>query len=111
MKNVILIFAACFSFLFLNAQNPQRMSNKKAKKWFKKMEWSGGLSMQPHSSINKSEFVYQYAAHKNLWDKTFLFLRTHDLANLEKGDHPLTGDSAVVKVTYGPAKQEEQAKW
>src|SRR5450432_1230517 len=111
MKKIILLGLVCFNLFYIHAQTPLRMSDKKAKKWFKKMEWSGGLTLKPHSSINETEFAYQYAANKDLWDKAFAFLRTHDLANIEKGDYPLAGDSVVVKVTYGPAKEEDKAKW
>jgi DNA sulfur modification protein DndE len=69
------------------------------------------LPLKPHNSINQKEFDRQYRANKPLWDKTFEFLRTTDLGKLEKGDYPLAGDSAVVKVTYGPAREEKDAKW
>lgn len=111
MKKIILLGLTCFGLIYIKAQTVQRMSDKKASKWFNKMEWSGGLTLKPHPSINKKEFAYQYAVNKNLWDKAFDYLHTHDLANIEQGDYPLAGDSVVVKVTYGAAKEEEKAKW
>jgi YhcH/YjgK/YiaL family protein len=69
------------------------------------------LSIKPHVSINQQEFAKQYAANKNLWDKAFEFLRTKDLSKLAVGDYKLVGDSAFVKVTYGPEKELDATKW
>lgn len=110
MKKIILWGIISAGFLCTTAQTPHRPGNKKARKWFSKMEWAGG-SLKPHSSINKTEFAYQYSINKNLWDKAFEYLRTHDLANIEKGDYPLAGDSVVVKVSYGPAREKDDTKW
>lgn len=80
-------------------------------RWFTSKEWSNGFSWQPHSSINVQEFYYQYKMNKKLWDTTFRFLATQDLANLATGDHKLMGDDVVVKVSYGPAKEEKETSW
>lgn len=109
-KNLLLLlFLGCFFMPY--AQTTQRPDARTAKRWFKKKEWSGGFDWKPHASINKTEFAYQYSRHKSLWDKTFAFLQSHNLTTLEKGDYRLAGDSAVVKVSYGPAKTEAEAKW
>jgi YhcH/YjgK/YiaL family protein len=85
--------------------------DKKANKWYDKKEWLNGLSLNPHSSVNKEEFARQYKANRALWDKAFLFLKTHDLANLPAGDYPLAGDSAFVKVTYVANKDFDKTQW
>lgn len=87
------------------------MGTADVNEWFDKGDWKNGLTLSPHPSINKVAFAYQYAANKPLWDKTFEFLRTTDLTRLAPGDHPLAGDSVVVKVSYGRAKEESLAKW
>jgi YhcH/YjgK/YiaL family protein len=110
-KELMLLLLCVMAFLLSNAQSSQRPSPKQAKRWFKKKEWTAGFAWKPHASINKTELAYQYAAHKSLWQKTFAFLNTHNLATLEKGDYKLAGDSAVVKVSYGAAKNEADAKW
>lgn len=69
------------------------------------------LSIKPHSSIDEKEFQRQYGAHQALWDKTFTFLRTNDLSTLAVGEYKLAGDSAFVKVTYGPDKEMDATKW
>jgi YhcH/YjgK/YiaL family protein len=74
------------------------------------MEWAGDFTAVSHSSIDKQTFAYQHAHNKRLWDTAFAFLRTHDLSKLEKGNYPLAGDSAMVKVSYGPTKAEAEAK-
>jgi biofilm protein TabA len=89
----------------------EKMNTKKIDKWYKKKDWLNGLTLQPHSSVNKQEFARQYAANKSLWDKAFEFLRTHDLANLAPGDYPLAGDSAYVKVTEVKNKEFDKTQW
>jgi YhcH/YjgK/YiaL family protein len=112
IKKLGLLLLAGLQVVSVSAQSEHHnMSKRKAKKWFKSGAWAGGFTATPHASIDKQTFAYQYAANKRLWDTTFAFLRTHDLSKLEKGDYQLAGDSAVVKVSYGPPKAEAEAKW
>ena len=79
--------------------------------WYNQKSWLNGLQLQPHSSVNKEEFVRQYKANKSLWDRSFEFLKTHDLANLAPGDYPIAGDSAYVKVTEVVNKDFDKTQW
>lgn len=69
------------------------------------------LSIQPHPSINQQEFLRQYKANPELWQKAFAFLRSHDLSSLAVGKYPLAGDSLYVAVTHAPDKVFDSTKW
>jgi YhcH/YjgK/YiaL family protein len=69
------------------------------------------LSIKPHLSINQQEFLRQYAANKELWEKAFDYLRNNDLAALPTGKTLLAGDSLFVSVTDGPEKAFDSTKW
>ncbi|MGV3529098.1 MAG: YhcH/YjgK/YiaL family protein [Flavisolibacter sp.] len=75
------------------------------------MEILQKLKFKPHMSIDTAEFFRQYYANQVLWDQTFDYLNTHDLSKLAPGDYPVVGQEAVVKVSYGPGKEEADAKW
>lgn len=111
MKKLLLFIMLSIAVGAVQAQTTQHVSNRKARKWMQQAEWRNGFDWQPHSSINKKEFWHQYNSNKRLWDTAFRFLATQQLATLEKGDYPLAGDSVVVKVSYGPAKEERDANW
>ena len=116
MKRRLLITAVLFLsaslFMVHFAQTTTEAPSKKAaKKWFNKKEWLQGVALTPHESIDKQEFARQYQLNKTYWDAAFNFLKTHDLAKLEKGKYPVDGDNVFVSVTEDPTKDLEKTNW
>ncbi len=71
-----------FSSALIQAQSGNKLSRKKAIKWYNTYEWKKGLKLTPHESIDKEEFAKEYHQHQIWWDKAFAFIRDTDLANL-----------------------------
>ena len=112
------IFSLSIALLFFSAcmygygqTTPNEWTKHKAKKWFKKKEWLGGLQLQPHKSVNALEFARQYQLHKIYWDKAFAFLKEHDLQTLATGRHPIDGDNVYATVTETPTKNFDSTRW
>lgn len=79
-------------------------SAHKAEKWFKKKEWLNGLSIKPHSSIDKVQFAKQYHLNQAAWDKAFAYIRNTDLTKLTNGRHVIDGTNVFAIVTEAPTK-------
>jgi biofilm protein TabA len=103
--SAILIFI-CPLFMQLGAQtsSSEVWTKKSAKKWVKKMEWKNGLKLNPHETVNITEFARQYHLNKEYWDKAFAFLRDKDLKTLEKGRYPIDSENVFAIVTEDPSK-------
>ncbi|MXV52688.1 DUF386 family protein [Pedobacter sp. HMF7647] len=82
-----------------------------AKKWVKSRKWSNGCKLNPHQSVNASEFYYQYHANKAVWDKVFTFIKDHNLDSLPAGKYPVDSTNTYASITEGPSKEPSQAKW
>ncbi len=111
MKRVFLITSVLFSFSFghLSAQSSNNdWSKHKAKKWFKKKEWLGGLSISPHSSIDKVQFAKQYHLNQSAWDKAFAYLKNTDLKAFRNGRHVIDGNNVYGIVTEAPTKDYDK---
>jgi len=110
MKRIFLIASLLFSFslgIFAQSGN-NNWSEKKAKKWFKKKEYLGGLAATPHSSINKAEFAKQYHLNQSAWDKAFAYLKNTDLKTLSNGRHVIDGENVYAIVTEAPSKDYDK---
>jgi YhcH/YjgK/YiaL family protein len=111
MKRFFLIAAALsyFGFMSLSAQSSTGdWSGHKAKKWFKKKEWLNGLSITPHTSIDKVQFAKQYHLNQVYWDKAFAYLKNTDLKTLSNGRHAIDGDNVYAIVTEAPGKDYDK---
>jgi biofilm protein TabA len=108
MKSIFLVACLLFSFSHLSAQSTDNWSAHKAKKWFKKKEWLNGLSITPHSSIDKVQFAKQYYLNKAAWDKAFAYLKNTDLKNLTTGRREIDGDNVYASVTEAPTKDYDK---
>ena len=98
-----------FSLSHLSAQSTKNnWSSHKAKKWFKKKEWLNGLSITPHSSIDKVQFAKQYHLNKASWDKAFAYLKNTDLKALANGRHVIDGNNVYAIVTEAPSKDYDK---
>jgi len=111
MKKIFLLASLLFSFS-LGHLSAQSTSNNwpahKAKKWFKKKEWLNGLSITPHSSIDKVQFAKQYHLNQSAWDKAFAYLKNTDLKTLSNGRHLIDGDNVYAIVTEAPTKDYDK---
>jgi len=111
MKKIYLIASFFFSLtaLTVSAQTSNgEWKAGKAKKWFKKKEYLGGLKATPHAAINKTEFAKQYHLNKTFWDKAFAFLRDTNLLTLTNGRHNIDGDNVYASVTEAPSKEYDK---
>ena len=111
MKKTFLFATFLFTLFFnyLSAQSPNNdWSLHKAKKWFKKKEWLNGLSVTPHSSIDKVQFAKQYHLNQAAWDKAFAYLKNTDLKTLANGRHVIDGDNVYAIVTEAPTKDYDK---
>ena len=111
MKKTFLIasFLLSLSFNHLFAQSTKsNWSAHKAKKWFKKKEWLNGLSIIPHSSIDKVQFAKQYHLNQAAWDKAFTYLQNTDLKTLKNGRHVIDSTNVYAIVTEAPSKDYDK---
>jgi biofilm protein TabA len=110
--SIILIFITPL-FMQLGAQTSSNelWTKKSAKKWVKKMEWKNGLKLNPHETVNITEFARQYHLNKEYWDKAFAFLRDQDLKTLEKGRYPIDSENVFAIVTEDPSKNFDKTNW
>lgn len=111
MKKQFLVTSVLFFFCLLQlaAQtNSKDWSGHKAKKWFKQKEWLNGLSITPHSSIDRAQFARQYHLNQPAWDKAFAYLKNTNLVELSTGKHVIDGDNVYALVTEAPTKDYEK---
>jgi len=108
-KLFVLSLLTAFSILTLSAQDKShKKSEKKAKIWFKKKQYLGGLTATPHHDINKVEFATQYQLNKAYWDKAFAYLKNTDLKTLAVGRHVIDGDNVYAIVQEAPTKDYDK---
>jgi len=105
----IILFTISFSCRVL--QLPQTVSKKTVSKWVDKREWSGGLSLNLHPSVNQDSFYIAYHRTKKLWDAAFAFLKNQDLDTLKPGKYPIVGDEVFATVTEAPSNKIDDVKW
>lgn len=86
-------------------------SSKAVAGWFNKGDWKQGLKIKPHPSVNQAAFYEQYLANKTIWDKSFEFIRTHNLDSLAPGKYPIDGDNAYASITLAPSRTPDKANW
>ena len=108
MRSIFLFVCILFSVSHLSAQSTNHWSSHKAKKWFKKKEWLHGLSVTPHSSIDKVQFAKQYHLNQAAWDKAFAYLKNTDLKTLAMGRHEIDGDNVYASVTEAATKDYDK---
>jgi len=117
IKPVFRLILAVISFVTMeNNATAQQTKNVSvtpavAEKWLKSKEWNGHIKLNVHESVNATEFYEQYHANKAVWDKVFLFLKTHDLDTLSVGKHPIDGENAYASVTEAPSKELDKSGW
>ena len=109
MKNKNAVTSLLLSLFISTAAFAQ--TSKQTNDWYNKKEWLNGLQIQPHSSINKTEFAKQYQGNKEYWDKAFAVLKNQDLKNLAPGRYEIDGDNVYALITDNPTKPLDSVKW
>jgi biofilm protein TabA len=113
MKKIVSVVIVFFVFSLCMQASAQtgEWGKDKAKKWFSKKEWLGGLHLNPHKSVDVREFARQYHLNKTYWDKAFAFLKNQDLKKIEKGKYPIDGDNVFASVTTDSTKNFDNTNW
>lgn len=91
--------------------NPSEWSDKQVNLWFDKGEWLNGWKATPDASINRREFANSYFAHKERWDKAFIYLRDNKLQDLEVKKHEIDGENLFASVMEYNSKNEADARY
>lgn len=111
MKRVFIFYSVIFflsSIIPVNAQEKKNWTEKKAKAWFAKKQYLGGLVATPHPDINKKAFAKQYHLNKIYWDKAFAFLKNTDLQKLAVGRQVIDGDNVYAIIQEAPTKDYDK---
>ncbi|MDR2621233.1 MAG: YhcH/YjgK/YiaL family protein [Dysgonamonadaceae bacterium] len=77
--------------------------------WYAKGDWKEGLQAQPDETVNKEEFIRQYAANPELWQKAFRFLASPGFPHLAAGKHVIDGENLFVNINEYITKNAEDA--
>jgi biofilm protein TabA len=104
-SSLVLLLSSAVS---LSAQQKKMWTEKKAKAWFKKKQYLGGLTAFPHPDINKIAFAKQYHLNRNYWDKAFAFLKNTDLQKLAVGRQVIDGDNVYAIIQEAPTKDYDK---
>ena len=102
---ILFFFSATVSVL---AQEKNSWTEKKAKTWFKKKQYLGGLAATPDSEIKSVRFAAQYHLNKAYWDKAFAYLKETDLQTLTVGRHVIDGDNVYAIVQEAATKDYDK---
>src|SRR3954467_3974005 len=103
MKYISFLFLVLsLSILSCHVAGQKKANNQSVQQvnqWFQQKEWLGGLSLQPHESINKATFARQYQLHKDYWDKAFAFLKNNNLKTLAPGRYAIDSNNVYATIT------------
>ncbi|MXV13836.1 YhcH/YjgK/YiaL family protein [Hufsiella ginkgonis] len=111
LRNTLFLLIAVFFTACAASRNTSGVSDDAVEKWFNAREWAGGLSLNVYGDVNKREFYRQYHKNKEWWDKSFAYLKTHDLPTHPNGKTLIAGDSVYVSVTEAPGKDFDKTGW
>jgi YhcH/YjgK/YiaL family protein len=67
--------------------------------------------IKPDDSVSEQEFIQQYEAHSERWEKAFAFIRDTDLKSIAKGRHELEGNDLYASIDEYTTKNEEDARF
>jgi biofilm protein TabA len=105
------LFILLLSAGTIYAQNDaSSWSMKQARKWSNQREWANGFTATPDKTTNYKEFATQYQKNKEVWDKTFKWLATHDLQNMPAGKYDVAGTHCFINVQDAETQPVAQRK-
>jgi len=110
-KNLIMTALIPVIICCKSSNDPSSWSTAEIDKWYNKMEWLGGWTVRPDSSINRKELTKYYNSNKARWDKAFAFLKESDLASMEPKKYILDGDNLFATISEALTKNEEDTKF
>ncbi len=103
LKTIIILFIMTQC---QNPSDPSKWSEQQLNDWFKTGVYLNGLTFRPDNSVNRRAFAVHYAAHQEMWDKAFAFLKNSDLSNMPLGRVEL-GDQMYANIEeYIPREHE-----
>ena len=89
------------------SSHPPKGSDQKVNEWFDSGEYLNGLKLIPDPSIDRRSFAQHYLDHREIWDKTFAYLKETDFTSITPGRVEL-GDHVFATVSeYVPRDREE----
>ncbi len=86
------------------------LTHKQARHWVMKREWTNGLNALPDKTTDYQEFASQYQKNKDVWDKTFQWLATHDLENMPAGRYEVDGKHCYINVQDAVTQEVSKRK-
>jgi len=95
----------------INSKESKEGVEETTAQWFEGGEWSKGLKLKPHESVDEEEFRKQYEANKQGWDKAFAYLQRTDLGDIAPGKYEIDGENVFAIITEGPPKDFEATKF
>lgn len=108
---ILAIALLSMSISHLVAQETQEWTKKSAAKWLKSGTWKKGLKLNVYKDVDVVEFAKQYHAHQEWWDKSFAYLRDHQLNELENGKLELDPNNVTVSITDSETRELDKTKW
>lgn len=111
LTSVLIIFVVLCSAGCGNQSKDGSMSPRQVAKWYEGGEWLGGCQLKPHSATNQAAFAKEYTAKKELWDKTFEWLKTNDLDTLSPGRYVIVEGNVTATISEAPAPELETVRW
>lgn len=104
-------FYSSFSSRWPASKNPNIWSEKKLIKWFNSGNWKLDWDIFPDESINKNELAIQVFRNRELWKKSFEFLKNTNLNEICNGRHELQGKDLYVLVDEYITKNESDTNF
>ena len=112
IKRLLVFFVFGLFVLNCKTQTIVDINNKQqVKKWYKTGEWLNGLEIKPHKTIDQMAFAKEYFSNKELWDKTFKWLKSTDFDNIAPGRYVIEERNAIVTVSEAPAPNPDDVRW
>ena len=109
---VLFLISTFMAVVSCQNQTPfEKMSAKQIDKWYRQGEWLNGCQLKPHSSVNQKAFAKEYFTKKELWDKTFEWLKTNDLDTIAPGRYIIDEGNVTATVSEAPAPEPENVRW
>lgn len=92
---------------FNNSSDPSKWTEEQLNSWFEEGSFLNGLQFLPDESINRRVFAIHYHAYKEVWDRSFTFLRDTDLVNMPIGKVKIGNNLTAGAQEYMPRNHED----
>lgn len=111
-KSLIYLLVLSLSGIITGCNKMDEASDEiEASNWYSNYDWSHDFDLVPHPSVNEEEFARQYKYNKELWDKSFEFLKTNNLDTISPGRYVIDEGNVTAFISEGEPNRLEQIKW